>query len=376
MTPEKAKQSLVEDLKREGFADVRVARVDSIPLAPVRLREFLEAGRHATMGWMEETEERRADPRVLWPEARTVVLAAMNYGPPDSDEPLRALTRRERATISVYARNRDYHDVIKGKLKQAAGRFAAKTGGQVKVFIDTAPVMEKPLGEAAGLGWQGKHTNLVSRKLGSWFFIGSIFTDMDLPADAAETDHCGSCRNCLDICPTDAFPAPYTLDARRCISYLTIEHAGPIPVEFRKSMGNRIYGCDDCLAVCPWNKFAAAASEAKLTARDELNAPLIAELLRLDDPAFRTKFSGSPIKRIGRDRFVRNVLIAAGNSALPALADQVEPHLTDPQPVVRGAAAWALRELAEPRRFETAREAHLEKETDERVKQEWMGTAP
>ena len=355
---------------------MRVTRADSIPHVPARLREFLEAGRHATMGWMEETEERRADPRVLWPEARTVVLAAMNYAPADSDEPLHALTRKDSATISVYARNRDYHDVIKGKLKQVAGRFAAMTEAQVKVFIDTAPVMEKPLGEAAGLGWQGKHTNLVSRQLGSWFFIGSIFTDMDLPADEAETDHCGSCRNCLDICPTDAFPAPYTLDARRCISYLTIEHAGPIPVEFRKAMGNRIYGCDDCLAVCPWNKFAAAASEAKLTARKELNAPLIADLLGLDDTGFRAKFSGSPIKRIGRDRFVRNVLIAAGNSAVPGMADQVEPHLADTQPVVRGAAVWALRELADPGRFETAREAHLEEETDEMVKQEWMGTAP
>jgi len=376
MTPEKAKQILLEDLKSEGFADVRVTRADSIPLAPARLREFLEAGRHATMGWMEETEERRADPRVLWPEAKTIVLAAMNYGPADSDEPLRALTRKDSATISVYARNRDYHDVIKGKLKQVAGRFAAKTECQVKVFIDTAPVMEKPLGEAAGLGWQGKHTNLVSRQLGSWFFIGSIFTDMDLPADEAETDHCGSCRNCLDICPTDAFPAPYTLDARRCISYLTIEHAGPIPVEFRKPMGNRIYGCDDCLAVCPWNKFATAASEAKLTAREELNAPPIAELLGLDDTAFRAKFSGSPIKRIGRDRFIRNVLIAAGNSALPALADRVEPHLADQQPVVRGAAAWALCELAEPERFKAARAAHMEQETDDMVRQEWMGTAP
>ena len=376
MTPEKAKKSLVEDLKSEGFADVRVARADSIPLAPDRLREFLEAGRHGTMGWMEETEERRATPRVLWPEARTVVLAAMNYGPADSDEPLRALNRKDRATISVYARNRDYHDVIKGKLKQVAGRFAAKTEGQVKVFIDTAPVMEKPLGEAAGLGWQGKHTNLVSRQLGSWFFIGSIFTDMDLPADAAETDHCGTCRNCLDICPTNAFPAPYKLDARRCISYLTIEHAGPIPVEFRKPMGNRIYGCDDCLAVCPWNKFADAASEAKLAAREEMNGPPLAELLGLDDAAFRAKFAGSPIKRIGRDRFVRNVLIAGGNSAMPALADHVEPHLSDPQPVVRGAAAWALREITEPRRFEAAREKHLAREADDTVKQEWMGTAP
>lgn len=370
MTPEKAKLSLIEDLKSEGFADVRVTRADSIPLAPSRLREFLEAGRHATMGWMEETEERRADPRVLWPEARTVVLAAMNYGPADSDEPLRALTRRDSATISVYARNRDYHDVIKGKLKQVAGRFAAKTGGQVKVFIDTAPVMEKPLGEAAGLGWQGKHTNLVSRQLGSWFFIGSIFTDMDLPADEEETDHCGSCRNCLDICPTDAFPTPYKLDARRCISYLTIEHPGPIPREFRKPMGNRIYGCDDCLAVCPWNKFAEEARQTAFHAREELKAPSLRDLAMLDDAAFRKLFSGSPVKRTGRDRFVRNVLIAIGNSGDETLGDTAQALLDDESALVRGAAVWALSQLA-PQDVDRLRSLYLPGEEDETVRCEW-----
>jgi epoxyqueuosine reductase len=371
MTPEKAKAFLTADLKGEGFDDVRIARADSIPQVPERLHAFLEAGRHGTMGWMKETEERRADPRKLWPDAQSVVLAAMNYGPEDSDEPLNALERRDRATISVYARNRDYHDVIKGKLKQAAGRFAARTGRQVKVFIDTAPVMEKPLGEAAGLGWQGKHTNLVSRKLGSWFFIGSIFTDMELPPDEGEIDHCGSCRACLDICPTDAFPAPYQLDARRCISYLTIEHAGPIPHAFRKAMGNRIYGCDDCLAACPWNKFAQEASEAKLQARDDLKSPPIAELLTLDDAAFRAKFSGSPIKRIGRNRFIRNVLIAAGNSGDAQMAARVAPHLADPDATVRGAAVWALGQLKDEIQIKELRNDHAVTETDDSVIEEW-----
>ena len=371
MTPEKAKALLIADLASEGFSDVRVTGADSIPQVPERLRAFLEAGRHGTMGWMAETEERRADPRVLWPEARSVVLAAMNYGPEDSGAPLAALDRHDRATISVYAQNRDYHDVIKGKLKQVAGRFAARSGAEVKVFIDTAPVMEKPLGEAAGLGWQGKHTNLVSRRLGSWFFIGSIFTAMALPPDAAETDHCGSCRACLDICPTDAFPAPYQLDARRCISYLTIEHAGPVPHEFRKRMGNRIYGCDDCLAVCPWNKFAGAAREAKLQARDDLKSPAITELLTLDDAAFRAMFSGSPIKRIGRDRFIRNVLIAAGNSGDETMAADIVPHLADPDATVRGTAVWALGQLKGEEDIIGLRKEHGLTETDDSVIEEW-----
>ncbi len=369
MTAKIAKNRLIDDLKAEGFAAVGVTRADAIRHAKDRLRTFLADGLHGTMGWMAETEARRGDPLVLWPDAKSIVMVAMNYGP--ENDPLEALQRRDRATISAYAQNRDYHDIVKGKLKQAAGRFAAKTGSQVKVFVDTAPVMEKPLGEAAGIGWQGKHTNLVSRDLGSWFFLGAIFTDMDLPADERESDHCGSCRNCLDICPTDAFPAPYRLDARRCISYLTIEHAGPIPVEFRKPMGNRIYGCDDCLAVCPWNKFAGAAAEAKLKAREDLKSPAICELLSLDDTAFRAKFSGSPIKRIGRDRFIRNVLIAAGNSGDETMAGAVEAHLRDPDATVRGAAVWALGELTDENRFAAAREAHRKQETDETVIGEW-----
>ncbi|GAB4363017.1 MAG: tRNA epoxyqueuosine(34) reductase QueG [Oricola sp.] len=375
MTPENAKARLVEDLKSEGFADVRITGADSIPQARERLHAFLAAGRHGTMEWMKATEARRADPRVLWPDARSIVVAAMNYGPRDSREPLDALERRDRATISAYARNRDYHDVVKGKLKQAAGRFAAKTGAQVKVFVDTAPVMEKPLGAAAGLGWQGKHTNLVSRTLGSWFFIGTIFTDLELPRDGAESDHCGSCRACLEICPTGAFPAPYQLDARRCISYLTIEHAGPIPHAFRKPIGNRVYGCDDCLAVCPWNKFAQEAREAKLRARADLDSPALAGLLALDDAAFRAKFSGSPVKRIGRNRFIRNVLIAAGNSGDGRLAASVEPHLADPDATVRGAAVWALGQLKDDRQITELRNKHRLTETDDSVIEEWGKTA-
>lgn len=320
------------------------------------------------MAWMETTAERRARPEALWPAVRSVVMLGMNYGP-DSD-PLASLAERSRATISVYARNRDYHDLIKGRLKQLAGRFAAKAQADVKVFVDTAPLMEKPLAGAAGIGWQGKHTNLVSREYGSWLFLGAILTDIDLPEDAPETDHCGSCRACLDICPTDAFPAPYRLDARRCISYLTIENKGPIPHEFREAIGNRIYGCDDCLAVCPWNKYAQVTREVKLTARDDLEHPLLADLAGLDDAAFRTRFSGSPIKRIGRDRFLRNVLIAIGNSGDPELIAAIEPCLDDPASLVRGAAIWALGRLDTDVARE-AREARLENEVDPGVKEEW-----
>ncbi|MFZ2100854.1 MAG: tRNA epoxyqueuosine(34) reductase QueG [Oricola sp.] len=371
MTADKAKKQLIDDLRAEGFSAVGVTRADAIPQARARLREFLAAGHHGTMDWMAETESRRGDPLVLWPAAKSVVMVATNYGPEPDYDPLDALARRDRATISAYAQNRDYHDIVKGKLKQAAGRFAAKTGADVKVFVDTAPVMEKPLGEAAGIGWQGKHTNLVSRALGSWFFLGAIFTDMELSPDEAETDHCGSCRNCLDICPTRAFPAPYRLDARRCISYLTIEHKGPIPAEFRKAMGNRIYGCDDCLAVCPWNKFAQAARETKLQARQDLKSPAIADLLTLDDAAFRAKFSGSPIKRIGRDRFIRNLLIAAGNSGDAAMASLVEQHLADPDATVRGAAVWAVLQLSDPGHIHRLRTRHSRTESDAAVIGEW-----
>jgi epoxyqueuosine reductase len=331
------------EARKLGFDAIAVASPDSIPLAPSRLAAFVELGRHGTMDWMPETMLRRGNPKVLWPEVRSVIMLGMNYGP-DTD-PMALLDQKDRAAISVYARNRDYHDVIKGKLKELAQKFASRSGADVKVFVDTAPVMEKPLAAAAGIGWQGKHTNLVSREFGSWLFLGAIFTEAELPADEAERDHCGSCRACLDACPTNAFPAPYQIDARRCISYLTIEHKGPIPHEFRKAMGNRIYGCDDCLAACPWNKFAKLASEAKLVAREDLKEPKIADLLELDDQAFRALFTGSPVKRIGRDRFVRNVLIAAGNTGDVMLAERVRALLDDPAPIVRGAAVWALAQL-------------------------------
>jgi epoxyqueuosine reductase len=324
------------------------------------------------MSWLSETAARRGSPGELWPEARAVVMLGMNYGP--ATDPLATLADRQAGTISVYARNRDYHDLIKGALKRIAGTFAAKAGADVKVFVDTAPLMEKPLAQAAGLGWQGKHTNLVSRSFGSWLFLGAILTTADLQPDAPESDHCGQCRACLDSCPTSAFPAPYRLDARRCISYLTIEHAGPIPRALRPLIGNRIYGCDDCLAVCPWNKFAQAGRQAKLAARDDLNAPRLADLVRLDDGAFRRLFSGSPIKRIGRDRFVRNVLIAIGNSGDHDLAAEAEAHLDDSAPQVRGAAVWALGRISPERARSHARE-RLARETDSSVRDEWIAFA-
>jgi len=321
------------------------------------------------MSWLAAKANRRGGPAALWANAASVIMLGLNYGP-DTD-PLAGLAARDHATISVYARNRDYHNLIKGKLKRIASRFAGRAGHNVKVFVDTAPLMEKPLAEAAGLGWQGKHTNLVSRDFGSWLFLGAILTDATLPPDAPEIDHCGSCTDCLDICPTDAFPAPYRLDARRCISYLTIEHAGPIPVAFRAAMGNRIYGCDDCLAVCPWNKFAALTHEAKLTARDDLTSPSLVSLAALGDAAFRQHFSGSPIKRIGRNRFLRNVLIAMGNSDEAALAAPVEAHLDDPDPVVRGAAVWALSQLLVPEQFAALRGRYAVDESDPSVIKEW-----
>jgi epoxyqueuosine reductase len=362
---DRMRRRLTDLVKQEaadkGFDLCRITRPDAIPEAPARLAEFLAAGHHGTMEWMAETEARRADPRVLWQEVRSVVLFAMNYGP--EHDPRAVLGMADRAAISVYAQNRDYHDIIKGKLKEIATRFAARAGADVKVFVDTAPVMEKPLAAAAGLGWQGKHTNLVSRTHGSWLFLGSLFTTADLVHDEPERDHCGSCRACLDACPTDAFPAPYKLDARRCISYLTIEHKGTIDPDLRARIGNRIYGCDDCLAACPWNKFAAAASEMKLVAREDLKAPAIADLLSLDDTGFRTHFSGSPVKRIGRDRFVRNVLIAAGNSSDRSLIDPCRRLADDPSPIVRGMAAWALSRLmtaGEFRQFAAGRPADVD----------------
>ncbi|KXG84294.1 tRNA epoxyqueuosine(34) reductase QueG [Agrobacterium bohemicum] len=351
-----------------GFDLCRVTSADSIPLAPERLREFIGNGFHGTMGWMEETEERRASPKTLWGDVRSVVMFGLNYGP--DEDPRDILTKPDKAAISVYARNRDYHDVIKGRLKEIATRFAARAGEDVKVFVDTAPVMEKPLAAAAGLGWQGKHTNLVSRTHGSWLFLGSMFTTAQLQLDEAERDHCGSCRACLDACPTNAFPEPYKIDARRCISYLTIEHKGPIPPEFRPMIGNRIYGCDDCLAACPWNKFAASASEMKLQAREDLKEPSIAFLLTLDDAAFRTFFSGSPVKRIGRNRFVRNVLIAAGNSGDSDFIAQCQTLARDSSAEVRAMAVWALSRLMDGKSFTTYAAARAP-ESDSNVLDEW-----
>ncbi|MGY3370769.1 epoxyqueuosine reductase [Bradyrhizobium sp. GM2.4] len=326
------------------------------------------------MDWLAAQPERRVDPRGLWQDVRSVIMLGVNYGP--DQDPLAILQQRTRAAISVYAQGDDYHDLIKKRLK-ALARWLVATATcevkpcEVKVFVDTAAVMEKPLAQAAHLGWQGKHTNLVSREFGSWLFLGAIYTTLELPRDDAEIDHCGSCRACLDICPTAAFPAPYRLDARRCISYLTIENKGPIPREFRKSIGNRIYGCDDCLAACPWNKFAQEGREAKLAARDALRAPGLAELARLDDAAFRALFTKSPVKRIGRDRFLRNVLIAIGNSGDAALADEARRLLEDESALVRGAAVWALGQLVPRDEFETMRATAIARERDDGVREEW-----
>lgn len=327
----------------EGFSGVGICRPDAVPDLPARLAEFLDLGRHGQMAWMAERTAWRGSPETLWPEARSVIMLAEVYTP--EEDPLEFLAQPDKAAISVYARNRDYHDLVKKRLKRL-GRWLIETaGGEIKVFVDTAPVMEKPLAQAAGLGWQGKHTNLVGRGLGSWFFIGSVFTTLALDTDTGEVDHCGSCRACLDVCPTDAFPAPYQLDARRCISYLTIEHKGPVDVDLRPGLGNRIYGCDDCLAVCPWNKFARSATEIRYAARPELVGPRLAELATLDDTAFRALFSGSPIKRIGRDRFIRNVAYAIGNSGEKSLMPKVQSLCEDPDSAVADAARWAVGRL-------------------------------
>jgi epoxyqueuosine reductase len=326
-----------------GFDAVGFTAAALAPRQRAALRDFLAQGIQGEMDWLARREPERADPKTLWPEVRSVIAVGLSYAP--KEDPLAALARPERGNISIYARGRDYHDILKGKLKELAGFIATRFGASVKVFVDTAPVMEKPLAERAGLGWQGKHTNLVSRRHGSWLFLGEIFTTLALTPDPPHPNHCGSCRNCLESCPTEAFPAPYKLDARRCISYLTIEHRGPIPEKLRPAIGNRIYGCDDCLAVCPWNRFAAAGREAKLAARPDLSAPMLVELAALDDAAFRARFSGSPIKRIGRNRFVRNVLIAIGNSRDKKLAAAAAPLRADPDPVVAEAADWALARL-------------------------------
>jgi epoxyqueuosine reductase len=353
---------------KEGFDVVRFTPAQGAPQAAEHLAEFLRDERHGAMGWMETNADRRADPKVLWPDAKTAIVLGINYAPRNGyhDRPIPA----DRAEISVYAQGDDYHDVMKTKLKKLGGFIAEEYAADVKVFVDTAPVMEKPLAQSAGIGWQGKHTNLVSRLYGSWLFLGSVFTTLEISPDEPEIDHCGECHRCLDACPTNAFTAPYEIDARRCISYLTIEHKDHIPVEFRVPMGNRVYGCDDCLAVCPWNKFASLSREIRLHARAELVQPKLGELARLDDANFREIFRGSPIKRIGRDRFVRNVLIAIGNSRDTALAAVTEKLLDDPSPLVRAMAVWAMNRLAPSRAGEISA-ARTQQETNAAVLSEW-----
>lgn len=356
-----------------GFSVFGVARADGMGHAAERLRQFLALGHHGSMDWLAAHADRRSDPRRLMPDARTVVMLGMSYAP--EHDPMDALAKRHLGVVSAYAKGRDYHDVLKGRLKELAQIIASRSGADVKVFVDTAPLMEKPLAQIAGLGWQGKHTNLVSRDDGSWLLLGAILTAAELPPDEPARDSCGSCQRCLDICPTNAFPAPYQLDARRCIAYLTIEHAGPIPSEFRKPMGNRVFGCDDCLAVCPWNKFAEAAHETKLKARPETDNPPLAELLGLDDPAFRQRFAGTPVKRTGRDRVVRNALIAAGNSGDAGLVPAIVALLDDPAPLVRGMAVWAFAQLVPAEAFDTQRIDRIRDETDLHVLAEWRGAA-
>jgi epoxyqueuosine reductase len=359
---------------RIGFAACGVASADAAPQSAARLRAWLDQGMHGDMIWMEGRAEQRARPAALWPEVRSVIALGMSYAP--GMDPMHLAGAPDAGRISVYAQGGDYHDLIKRKLKELARWLVAEAPCEVKVFVDTAPVMEKPLAEAAGLGWQGKHTNLVSREHGSWLFLGAIFATLDLVPDVPGGERCGSCDACQRACPTDAFPAPFRLDARRCVSYLTIEHKGPIPRELRAGIGNRIYGCDDCLAVCPWNKFAqSAAANLAFAPRAELNAPMLADLLGLDEAGFRQLFAGSPIKRIGRDRMMRNCLIAAGNSERAELTSAVTPHLDDLNPIVRGAAVWALRQL-DAERFGRERETRLERENDHDVRSEWIPVVP
>ncbi|MEA2755566.1 MAG: epoxyqueuosine reductase [Aliidongia sp.] len=362
------KRDLIAQARSLGFDIVRVTAADLAPDIGNNLRDWLAAGSHGDMAWMEKEPLRRMTPGGLWPEARSVVVLGVNYGP--ETNPADEIATPGTATISAYARGADYHDVLKKRLKTLGRWLHQASGAEIKIFVDTAPIMEKPLAAAAGLGWQGKHTNLVSREFGSWLFLAEIFTAMELPPDPSETDHCGQCRRCLDACPTAAFPAPYRLDARRCISYLTIEHKGPIPTEFRAAMGNRIYGCDDCLAVCPWNKFARRTGELAFHARTELTAPVLTELAGLDDDAFRRLFAGSPIKRIGRARFVRNVLIALGNSGRSENAGAAEVRLDDEAPLIRGMAVWALARL-DPQRLARAAASHAGREADPAVRAEW-----
>ncbi len=367
-TSEGPRARILAHARELGFDASGVTTPDALPDAPERLGAFLAAGRHGTMDWMETRARERANPRALWPEARSIVMVATNYAP--EADPMTGLEAPETGLVSAYATRKDYHDVLKSRLK-ALGRWTAEAfGAEVKVFVDTAPVMEKPLAAAAGIGWQGKHTNLVSREFGSWLFLGAMFTTLELEPDAPETDHCGSCTTCLDICPTDAFPSPYQLDATRCLAYWSIEHKGPIPEEFRAHMGNRIFGCDDCLAVCPWNKFAQDAADARLATREALQGCDLAELAALDDAAFRALFAGTPVKRTGRDRFVRNVMIAIGNSGAERFVATCRERVSDASPLVRGAAAWALARLDGGAAWELA-ESALVSEVDADVRAEW-----
>ena len=363
-------------LRAEVEQQARALGFDAFGVTPAKLgperealREYLAKGYHGDMAWMDAHAARRGDPTMLWPEARSIIMLGAHYTPGKPPGDIQGAPLE--GAISVYAQGRDYHKILKKRLKRLAGDIAQQFGGEVKLFVDTAPVMEKPLAQRAGLGWQGKHSNLVSRRFGSWLFLGEIFTTLILPADVPAHDHCGSCRACLESCPTDAFPAPYRLDARRCISYLTIEHKGHIAPEFRAAMGNRIYGCDDCLAACPWNKFAQTGAAHAFEPRAELTAPRLAQLAELDDGAFREFFSGSPIKRTGRDRFVRNVMIALGNSGDAALADVAERRLRDESPLVRAMAVWALARLAPRARFEQCKAQHLPQENDPEIRAEW-----
>ncbi|WP_313901473.1 tRNA epoxyqueuosine(34) reductase QueG [Methylobacterium sp. J-070] len=352
-----------------GFCGLRVTRPDRLPDLPGRLSTWLAEGAHGTMDWMADRAGQRASPINLWPGLRSIVVVAMSYRP--EQDPLSLLARKDRGAVAAYAQRRDYHEVLKGRLKELGGYLSAKGDVRVKVFCDTAPVMEKTLAEAAGLGWQGKHTVLIDRRHGNWLLLGAIYTSAEFEPDAPGRDHCGSCRACLDVCPTAAFPAPYRLDARRCISYLTIEHAGPIPPEFRSAIGNRIFGCDDCLAVCPWNKFARTAAETRLAARADLASPALADLAALDDAAFRRFFAGTPVKRTGRDRFLRNVMIAVGNSGTPDLADAAVAGLADASPLVRGMAVWACGRLLDPEAVGALHRRHGAAETDPHVRDEW-----
>ncbi len=364
-----AKDHIIKTARDAGFDLIKITDPFGLTLNARYYQQFLDQNRHGDMTWMTEKTERRSDPTTLWPDVKSIILLAMNYGP--NQDPFETLKLKDRANISVYARGKDYHDVVKKKLKQVARDIHRKYDEEVKVFVDTAPVMEKPLAEKAGLGWQGKHTNLVSREFGSWLFLGSIFTTLELTPDTPETDHCGSCRKCLDICPTDAFPAPNQLDARRCISYLTIEYKGHIAKEFRKAMGNRIYGCDDCLAVCPWNKYARRLDEPAYLPRADMAFPALAELVELDDATFRTTFSGSPIKRIKRDFFIRNILIAIGNSGNVKFIPQVEQKLSEPSPYIRAMAVWSLGELCDDKQWLIFKQKYCKSETDIHVLQEW-----